>query len=597
MALAELQRVIQRCQGLSEANFKEEDFIQFQSAGQRCLEEGLVVEVLEIIEDERNKDIIRSMGWNFLSALVGCTLHCDKEDENRALYLRTLNQIIQRSNPKELVIGLLEQIEEATVDRISETILLLLDPLQKVLLQLGNKKAYSVGLCLSTVLTQLSQLPVPYCKEQWQEDKYGLCQCCSALVLFANPFVNEISQNAESVMGNDDNGQLRDELVKFCTKSLEYPLLGAQLEQIPEDPFENPLRQFAGKILGFLLSLGEPLLSLVIYPERSKRKEDLLHGDLKYTTNSLACLAYLLFVQYIGINYFPAVFSPSFVLQFNMEYISVLLKRTEESVLSKGLALYEHCLLMLEDNSLLHQYLEIRNFLSVPQELVKVMTLCPIKHLRKKSLEIFQLYIDKLETEGKYKLFRCLFKTSNHAGVEGYIIQNIKNQIDLALKPGHENVWFSGLRLIPLLHIALSLPEGAETDLLQNSDRIMASLNLLRYLLIRDNEYENLTGIWTELSKIDQNFLKPLHTGLNMSKAHYEAEIKSNRENKKRKDSPVCSITVGGEKLPNMTTEMQLQVLQSALFTFDLIESVLARIEELIEVKGKFISEEGSRSD
>jgi hypothetical protein len=37
---------------------------------------------------------------------------------------------------------------------------------------------------------------------------------------------------------------------------------------------------------------------------------------------------------------------------------------------------------------------------------------------------------------------------------------------------------------------------------------------------------------------------------------------------------------------------LALQVLHSALFTFDLIESVLARVEELIEIKTKFTSEE-----
>lgn len=35
------------------------------------------------------------------------------------------------------------------------------------------------------------------------------------------------------------------------------------------------------------------------------------------------------------------------------------------------------------------------------------------------------------------------------------------------------------------------------------------------------------------LAKIEQNFLKPLHVGLNMSKAHYEAEIKSKKENRR----------------------------------------------------------------
>lgn len=190
-------------------------------------------------------------------------------------------------------------------------------------------------------------------------------------------------------------------------------------------------------------------------------------------------------------------------------------------------------------------------------------------------------------------LSRCLLNTSNHSGVEAFIIQNIKNQIDVSLKRTH-NKWFTGPQLISLLDLVLFLPEGAETDLLQNSDRIMASLNLLRYLVIKDNEKDNQTGLWTELAKIENNFLKPLHTGLNMSKAHYEAEIKNSQENSQevQKSKDLCSVTVGGEEIPNMPPEMQLKVLHSALFTFDLIESVLARVEELIEIKTKSTTEE-----
>lgn len=35
----------------------------------------------------------------------------------------------------------------------------------------------------------------------------------------------------------------------------------------------------------------------------------------------------------------------------------------------------------------------------------------------------------------------------------------------------YDNIWFTGHHLISLLDLVLSLPEGAETDLLQNSDR------------------------------------------------------------------------------------------------------------------------------
>nr|XP_021148191.1 glomulin isoform X2 [Columba livia] len=596
MAVDELQAIVQRCQILEEADFKGEDFNLFQVAGQKCLEDGYAAQLLEVIQNEKNKVIIKNMGWNLISPLVRCIFMYKQEDDKREHCLKILDQLAELCNPKELFLSLLEQIEQTSGEQVCQTVMLLLQPLQTVLLKLQNKKAYSVGLSLAMIMNQLTPLPVPYTKQQIEEDKLGLCQCCNAVVDFAKPFVNELVKNMEKSSEYNDV-ELKEELLKFCMKSLKYPLLTAQLEQL-EGIEEHPFRHFATEIVDILWDIKE-LIPLVFLRHRDRsphwENQEFAEMEQKNSADSLACLSYLIFVQHLGIACFPVVFSPSYLLQCNMTHIEVLLKRTEESMLSKGLDLFESCLLRMEDDSLLHQYLEFRTFINVPQDLVKVMTLCPIEHLRKKSLNILQLFIDKFDAEGKYTLFRCLLKTSNHAGVEGYIIKNIKDQIHSSLT-ACDNVWFTGHHLISLLDLVLMLPEGAETDLLQHSDRIMASLNLLRYLVIKDCESDNQTGVWTTLAKIERNFLKPLHVGLNMSKAHYEAEIKNKKENRKEAHSSntVCSVTVGGEKMPAMTTEMQLQVLHSALFTFDLIESVLARVEELIEVKIKAVMDEHS---
>ncbi|XP_068949938.1 glomulin-like isoform X2 [Petaurus breviceps papuanus] len=481
-------------------------------------------------------------------------------------------------------------------------LLLLFVPLQTVIQKLHSKKAYSVGLTLSTLWSQLSLLPVPYTKEQIQKDQHGLGQCCKALVTFTRPFVEEVVKNKGHSL-EDGQEELKAELLKFCFKSLKYPLLTAQFIEVLEEDEEDPLKSFASEIVGFILAIGDSLPKVIFQHGRKEKcwdNPDLEEEEGSQLAESMASLAYLVFVQRISIDQFPLVLSPLYLLQYNMEHIEVLLKRAEESVSSKGLDLLESSLLRMEDGSLLHHYLEIKSFLTVPQKLVKVMTFCPIETLRKKGLKVLQLYINKLDSQGKHILFRCLLKTSNHAGVEGYVIQNIKNQIDASLKRTEDRKWFTGTQLISLLDFVLVLPEGAETDLLQNSDRIMASLNLLRYLVIKDNESDNHTGLWTELKKIETNFLKPLHTGLNMSKAHYEAEIKNKKESRRESlnSKNLCPVTVGGEKIPhvpNMTPEMQLQVLHSALFTFDLIESVLARVEELIELKTKPTSEETAR--
>ncbi|XP_073704925.1 glomulin, FKBP associated protein a [Garra rufa] len=592
MALEQLCDVVQRCQAIKDEGFSPEDYDLFFTAGRTCIEQGNSAQVLSILVDEKNKNIVRCMGWNLLGPLVQILLK--KEDRNLPHCHAILSHLLEVGSPKELLVGLLEQVEEADSDSIAETVTLLLKPLQTVLLRLGMKKASSVGMALSTLLSQVARLPVPVTTEQEEDDAFGLCRCCSALLQFVKPFVEEIKEVVKDNNRISKDNELRVELLKFCMKSLSEPLLEVQLKD-PDTLLKSPLRDFATEILTILSSIGESLPDLL---SRSvlKRREvpGFLEEEVRYPKESLACLSHLLFVDHIAVDIFPAVLSPVFVLQCNMEYIELLLSRTEESRLQKGLELYEKSLIRVEDNSLPVDLLELKTFFSVPQNLVKVMTLCPDQTLRTKGLKVFQLSMDKFNTEAKYKFFKGMLKTSHHAGVEGYVIKNIKNQIDFSLKPCNGNDWFLGKHLLPLLRLVLCLPHGPETDLLQNLDRIMESLNLLRYMLIRDKEWENKTGIWTELYKIEDNYLKPLRTGLNMSKAHYEAELKSAKENKKisSKDSKasVCTVTVENEKLPNMTPEIQIQVLQSAVFTFDLIESVLARIEEIIEAKERPLS-------
>ncbi|XP_016132621.1 glomulin, FKBP associated protein a [Sinocyclocheilus grahami] len=592
MALELLCDVVQRCQAIKDEGFSPEDYDLFFTAGRTCIEQGNSAQVLSILVDEKNKSIVRCMGWNLLGPLVQILLK--KEDGNLPHCHAILSHLLEVCNPKELLVGLLEQVEEADTGSIAETVTLLLKPLQTVLLRLGMKKASSVGMALSTLLSQVARLPVPVTKEQEEDDVFGLCHCCTDLLQFVNPFVEEIKEVVKDNNRISKDNELRVELLKFCMKSLSKPLLEVELKD-PDTLLKSPLRDFATEILIILSSIGESLPDLLSRNVLKRREvPGFLEEEVRYPKESLACLSHLLFVDHIAVDIFPAVLSPIFVLQCNMEYIELLLSRTEESRLQKGLELYEKSLIRVEDNSLPVDLLELKTFFSVPQNLVKVMTLCPDQTLRTKGLKVFQLSIDKFNTEAKYKFFKGMLKTSHHAGVEGYIIKNIKNQIDFSLKPCNGNDWFLGKHLLPLLRLVLCLPHGPETDLLQNLDRIMESLNLLRYMLIRDKEWENETGIWTELYKIEDNYLKPLRTGLNMSKAHYEAELKSAKENKKisSKDSKasVCTVTVDNEKLPNMTPEMQIQVLQSAVFTFDLIEGVLARIEEIIETKERPLS-------
>uniref|UniRef100_A0A672ZXV3 Glomulin, FKBP associated protein b n=1 Tax=Sphaeramia orbicularis TaxID=375764 RepID=A0A672ZXV3_9TELE len=482
----------------------------------------------------------------------------------------------QICNPKELLHSLLELVDDTDPGAISETILTLTPHLQTVVLRLDEGKAASVGLVLSALQRQLSRLPVPYTRQQEEADEYGLCRCCAALAAFTNPFTESLKRENGNCVNTAEDEELRAELLKFCMRSLREPLLDAELR----GDRKSPLWLFATEIMVTLPTIQEPFSELLFF--NSLKKSPLM--DISQSKESRACLAYLLFVQLINIESFPAVFSPVFVLQCNMEYINEMLSSKKESHLRKGLALYEKSLEGVQDNSLPVSLLELRSFYSVPQ--VK-------RHQREKGLQVFQLFINKLDAEAKHKFFRCMLKTSNHPGIEGYIVKNIRNEVESSMKPDNGNKWFLGAEFVSLLGLALCLPQGPETDLVHNMDKIMESLNLLRYLLLKEKELRSIADVWEELCRIKDEYLKMLRVCISISRGYYSAELKALREDQKIKAKAarlVQKITVKHENASDMSPEAQQQVLQSALVTFDLMESLIVRIEEITEENLKILN-------
>uniref|UniRef100_A0A3Q0SI03 Glomulin, FKBP associated protein b n=1 Tax=Amphilophus citrinellus TaxID=61819 RepID=A0A3Q0SI03_AMPCI len=459
--------------------------------------------------------------------------------------------------PNELLHSMLELVEGIDPGAISETILALLPHLQ-TLLRLDEGRAACVGSALRALQEQLSRLPVPYTEQQEEADEHGLCRCCAALTAFTKPFVEELKRKDGNTTAEDE--ELRTELLK-CMRSLREPLLEAELN--PDR--KSPLWLFAVEIMlqVTLPAIREPLSGLLFFS--SLRKNTPM--DSSQFKEARACLAYLLFVQLITIDSFPAVFHV-FILQCNMDYINQLLS-TKESHVLKGLALFTTTLKRVQDSSLPVSLLDLRSFCRASQNLRRVLTDCPIQRLRESGLQLFQLLINKLEAEAKHKFF-CMLKTSNHAGVESYIIKNIRNQFEFSTKQGNDTERFLGAELISLLRLVLCLPQGADTDLLSSMDL--------------------QADVWEELCRLKDEYIKMLRVCIGISRAYYSSELKALREDQKLKArardaarslASVKGLSLKHEKVSSMSPEVQQQVLQSALVTFDLMESLIVRIEEI----------------
>ena len=177
-------------------------------------------------------------------------------------------------------------------------------------------------------------------------------------------------------------------------------------------------------------------------------------------------------------------------------------------------------------------------------------------------------------------MLNFVLRTANHSGLIGHAIGILKNKLINNLKNNYQPEEFSDPNLQILIKRFCQLSNGAETDLLEVSDEIMASLNFLICMLIRDKE--NVLKIWNIIEDLENNFLKPLDKGLSMSRAHYKLKLDESKNQSKNSAKSDVTLMVGGQPLPDMSKEQMNSVIQSALNTFDMMECVLCQLNDVI---------------
>jgi len=87
--------------------------------------------------------------------------------------------------------------------------------------------------------------------------------------------------------------------------------------------------------------------------------------------------------------------------------------------------------------------------------------------------------------------------------------------------------------------------------------------------------------VWDVKDDLTLEYLKPLKTAINLSRAHYQLKVKENPNNKS--DIDEVSLMVGGQKLPQMTSNQMSEVIRAALNTFDMMECVLCQLNGILD--------------
>ncbi|KAG8195570.1 hypothetical protein JTE90_002193 [Oedothorax gibbosus] len=546
--------------------------------------------VLRTLEEPQNKPLIEANIWNIINTvcLTLKTKQLLQDDTDLDFCRKILLSLVDHGNPKEVVVALME---EADSFKSHEYFCLLLDPLRETLRKVPGKRGKSLEWVLSTLNAHVQTLALPEDADLQGEEKMLLDAdpavqdanyVLAGYFQFINAFVEEVSlRNAKNGFEDKPMDRVvhqREILQKYILILLDKPFLYHDLSAT--EP-KSTVRTLCEDYMAALSKMCGNVFNLF---KMDNAKVDMDSEDCdRVTSVAFSNLSYLVFVEKLAMNFQPFVFSQLFVFAQHIKYVLPLLSKQENLVLFKGLHLGKTLLDQLEDFEIPHQSLEMNDFNEFSRLLLSVAIFSKIETHRNMAIKVFLLYVAKCDWKGRYHLLIQSLETVDHSGAEALMISTYKNYLHQCLTGETKDTTFLGSNLKVFLKKVFILKDGVETDMLENSDRIMAAANLLRYLLLRDRKDENITGVWDLVATFSDKFLQPLSTGIDLTRAHWKQVSKDHENDRKNERKGIkTSVTVGSERLPNMPAHFEKEVFQKAFLTFDLIDLTMSRVRELL---------------
>ena len=574
----------------------------FLVAARQSFEEDNASTVLEILQDPKHRDLLNFVGWDLVKIVFQFLPNENTESE----YRNILVLICNICNPREICFSLGELLSFSIT---WPKFIILIGLFQLVCQRLKGKVAKifssilsSLTRCLTTRENKFDHLPeilekiLEFLKPQVEKTYRG----CSGAQLSESPTCEDIEE-------------LKNVLKLFFIGLLEFPLVAIDILASPQPDIPKidsnvncvTFREIAKTIVEYLghiecnsfKHLFEYGINLKKQMKKYPGSTDSDSSDEESSRLSylgVGCLAFLVLVEGIGSSFLPVVITGKRSLETILVYIIPMLTTGQSKIISKGLKLLMAILNMIEPATLDHRLLKDGELSNSGSILTQLMTHCEDADIRRNAAQGLRRIFNRLARRGRYGLLRSLHQGCVHSGVAELLVLILKEEIAKSLQEDVDNQWFVGSNIADFLLEVFRVPTKvlqSEDGMVEERNRILSSLNLLRFLLIRD--HGNKTGVHTMASEVERSYLKPLTDAVSLSKVRLKVLMKEKRdEMTEERPVEVCDeifsvITPDGRELEKGSLQDQLQSLQFANLTVDMIDSVLARIREICAEKRK----------
>lgn len=517
-----------------------------------------------------------------------------------------LNLFAEKCHQQGILFEFLEILETVKSDDVFRSIL---KALQIILLKQSEKKSRSLEYVLNSIEDYILELELPKMleKKYLDDDEEQVLENDEkvrrilmnyiTLDLFYRPIVKQITENPIKAVQLFRSIRFNRQNVLFCfiLRLLGKPLSLLNLcHNSEEDKVKSYSREVAENLVTSLCKINPDVFNLLRYvetrcrwPAKDKIDDDLeniyLHPE-KFPVLQTGVLLYLILVEGICIGQFPRVYSNLYILKMGIYLINEMIS-SNDIVAPKGLKLFKQLLLNACER-LPSDELEMEIYEEVCANLVKLLIYSPSKRNRQEGLAVLRMYILKFDTAGRCLLIKTILNNSTHKGLIGYLTTLYKDLIFAEIdsnSPMPSNLcgfYFKQL----VVNTFCKLENGVKCDLTDSSDQIIAALNFLIGVVQRDKQ--NKTGIRKCIPELEQGFLSELRSALDFSRAHFMAERDRVKFDSVKAVESAMAIEIlndtSDETMNDITKEKKMEMLRSALSMFDLIEFHLSRVIEII---------------
>ncbi|XP_073845566.1 glomulin [Musca autumnalis] len=584
--------------------------------------EGVALLFTSANEAPRNVALLREISIDLYNDVCKDYLTEEVYEQDPELYIcaeELLKTMAVHAPPESLLMELLELVEENMFERVFNSAL---RAMQVILLRLGDRKAMSLEFTLNSIWTRLAMLPEPeylyvgYDEKEKQlleqdEDVQNILMHYITLDLFYQPLIADICAKPRSekeIFRNCKYGKRRNIMCCFLVDVMGNPFSLLDLSNKVESKTNTYSLQCARSLVhGVIKCVPDPYFFLSFVETKSKWKSkakkndglteqrdgNIFLNEDDLPLENLAIFYYLVIAEGIGASHVPRVYNPMYVCEMTIYLAQQLLGEKFPALHDKALKLVDKSLDNLGNRKIPSADLDLEIHKAFCKSLCHLVGFSSQTHIRQHGIKVLRKYILSFDDEGKYLILKNLMATVNHQGLCGYLGTIYKDLVAEALQSSSAPLptSFTGqdFRTIFLQNIC-KLPQGVETDLIENSDKIISTLNALRFFALKDAE--NRTGFWSFTKDIEKRYLTPLRKGLDLSEAHYKGELKKVQEGRdtpidmeqlKMLDIAVQNDTTGAGLDFQLSRDKKLELLNQNLCTFDLIRSLLGRVCECFD--------------